>query len=238
MKAALITGGTRGIGLGIAQRLHADGYQLALLYRHDEAAARAAEVALPGAVTFAVDVGDSEAACAAATELEKKLGMRFTVLINNAGHTADGLLMMQKWDEAERLLQVHLHGAIALSRQVLRGMIAARGGNIINVISPAAFVGRAGQSVYAAAKGGLWAFTRALSQEVGRFGIRVNAISPGIIDTDLVRALPEALQKELLSEVPLGRLGSVAEVAAAVALVLRASYMTGAVVSVDGGITA
>lgn len=236
MTAALITGGTRGIGLGIATRLAADGYRLGLLYaRDDEAAARAA-VRLPGAVIARVDVADSAATIAQVAVLEAQLGERFTVLVNNAGHTADGLLMMQKPEDIERLLQVHLHAVIMLSRHVLRGMIASRGGHIVNIISPSALMGRAGQSVYAAAKGGVLAFTRALAQEVGRFGIRVNALSPGIIDTELVQSLPEALRAELLAQVPAGRMGTVDEVAAAVALLLRATYMTGTLIAVDGGL--
>ena len=238
MSAALVTGGTRGIGLGIAKRLHRDGYKIGLLYREDEAAARAAADALPGAVVMRADVADIEVTTATATALEQKLGERFTVLVNNAGHTHDGLLMMQKWDDIERLLAVHLHAAIALSRHLLKGMIAEKKGTIVNIISPSAFIGRAGQSVYAAAKGGLWAFTRTLAQEVGRFGIRVNAVSPGLIDTDLLRSLPDALQNELLGQVLLGRLGTTEEVAAAVALLIRVSYMTGALISVDGGLTA
>ena len=236
MSAALITGGTRGIGLGIATRLAADGYKLGLLYARDEtAAARAAEL-LPGAAIAKADVADTAGVLAAVASLEAQLGERFTVLVNNAGHTADGLLMMQKPEDIERLLQVHLHAVIMLSRQLLRGMIAQRGGHIVNIISPAALMGRAGQSVYAAAKGGVLAFTRALAQEVGRFGVRVNALSPGIIDTELVRNLPERLRAELLTQVPAGRMGTVAEVAAGVALLLRASYMTGTLIAVDGGL--
>jgi len=124
-----------------------------------------------------------------------------------------------------------------LCRHLLRGMIAQRGGHIVNIISPSALVGRAGQSVYAAAKGGVLSFTRALAQEVGRFGVRVNALSPGIIDTELVRQLPDSLRADLLASVPAGRMGTGAEVASAVALLLRATYMTGTMIAVDGGLT-
>ncbi len=237
---ALITGGTRGIGLGIAARFARDGHSLGLIYERNAEAAEATRTSLVAhgveVATARADVADQNAVNDAVKSLEAELGGRFDVLVNNAGSVDDTLFLFASEERIRRTLDVHLLGAMHATRAVLKGMIAKRSGNIINVISPSAVRGRAGQSGYASAKGALLAWTKTLAQELGPSGIRVNALCPGLIDTDLVRGLPEGTRQGLLERVSMGRLGKPEEVAACAALLLRATYMHGAVLSVDGGL--
>lgn len=235
---ALISGGTRGIGFAIAERFVQGGMSVGLLFQKDAQAAERARLALGDKVAvLACDVADSAQCDAAVKTLSEQLGGRFDVLVNNAGMVDDALFLFSDAQRLRRLMDVHLFGAMHLVRATLKGMIAKRHGAIINVISPSAFGGRPGQTGYAAAKAALLAFSKTLAQEVGPSGVRVNALSPGLIDTELVRALPEAVRADLLSRIPMGRIGTPAEVASAAALILRADYMHGAVLAVDGGLT-
>jgi NAD(P)-dependent dehydrogenase (short-subunit alcohol dehydrogenase family) len=240
MSVALVTGGTRGIGLGIAERLVKDGCAVGLIYQNNQDAAEAARATLGkdgGKVAIAkVDVRHAADVAAAVKALESELGARFTTVVNNAGAVDDALFLFASDERIRHTMDVHLFGAMNATRAVLKGMIAKRAGNIINVISPSAFRGRAGQSAYSAAKGALLSWTKTLAQELGASGIRVNALCPGLIDTDIVKALPENVKSGLLDRVSMGRLGLPEEVAACAAFLLRATYMHGAVLSVDGGL--
>jgi 3-oxoacyl-[acyl-carrier protein] reductase len=159
------------------------------------------------------------------------------VVVNNAAVSHDGLLMMLPESAWDRVLAVDLKGAFLCCRAALRGMIAGRWGRIVNVVSPAAFFGKEGASSYAAAKGGLVALTKSLAREVARYGITVNAVSPGLVDTQLIAETGE--RRDLERQIPLGRLGEPEEIAAVIAFLASpaASYLTGTTVHVDGGLT-
>jgi len=238
---ALVTGGTRGIGLAIAKRLAGEGATLGLLYARDHEAATAAvaEIASVGgqAKVLACDLNDLAAIPQAAAQLEKECGGKFSLLVNNAGFIDDRFLLFSDDAHLEQILNVNLKAAISLCRYCSKAMIAKKQGVMVNVISPAAQRGRPGQTAYAAAKGGLLSFTKTLAAELGPLGIRVNALSPGIIDTDLVASLPENVRNDLINRVPMRRMGHVHEVAAACMLLIRATYMSGTVLAVDGGLT-
>ncbi len=228
---ALVTGGTKGIGLSIAKRLLADGYKVVSLYHRDEAAA--AEARASGIEPVRCDVTSGSEVDAL---FESQSG--FTVLVHAAGFTRDKLLMMMPESDFDDVIAVHLKAAFLVARRVIRHMIGERQGRIIFVISPSALRGRPGQTNYAAAKAGLTGMARSLAQEVGRFSITVNCISAGLVNTGLTEAIPAETKQELLASIPLGRMGRPEEIAAAASWLCRsgANYVTGQVLGVDGGI--
>jgi 3-oxoacyl-[acyl-carrier protein] reductase len=244
-RRVLVTGGSRGIGAATALAFAQAGARVGFNYarEEDEAEAAATLTALrqAGATAHAAraDVSDGEAVTRMVDEMKGALGGAPEVLVNNAAVTHDGLLMMLPEAAWDRVLEVNLKGAYLYARAVLRGMIAARAGRIVNVVSPAAFFGKEGASNYAAAKGGLVALTKSLAREVARFGITVNAISPGIVATQLVSDMSEAARKDVERQVPLGRFGRPEEIAAAVLFLAseHAGYLTGTTLHVDGGLT-
>jgi 3-oxoacyl-[acyl-carrier protein] reductase len=242
-KRVLVTGGTRGIGRATALAFAEAGAAVVVDYARaaDDAAATLAALRATGAAAHAVqaDVGDPAAVERLFAEVRTALGGPPDVLINNAAVTHDGLLMMLSEDAWDRVLTVDLKGAYLCCRAALRGMIAARWGRIVNVVSPAAFLGHEGASNYAAAKGGLVALTKSLAREVARFGITVNAVSPGLVETELVAGVTPERRAEMTRQIPLGRSGTPAEVAAAILFFASpaASYVTGTTLHVDGGLT-
>ncbi len=234
-KIALVTGASRGIGRAVAERLAAGGAKVIVNYAANDEAARATAQTVGGELAK-FDVADS-AACAKAIEDIVARHGRIDILVNNAGIAIDALAVRVKDDDWRRQLAVNLDGAFFLCRAAARPMMKQKGGAIVNLTSVVGEAGNPGQAAYAASKAGLIGLTKSLAQELASRAIRVNAVSPGFIETDMTARLPEAARAKLLDAVPLGRLGSAGEVAEAVAFLCsdRASYITGAVLKVNGG---
>ncbi len=218
---ALVTGGTRGIGAAIAERLEADGWKVARLGRTS------------GDVQ--ADVGDAEQVKAAFDDVRERFGP-ILVLVNNAGVRHDGLAIRMPADEWQSVVDTNLSGAFHCTRRALDDMLSARWGRIVNVSSVLAERANAGQANYVAAKAGLLGFTRTVAREMARKGVTVNAVTPGVIETDMTADLSDGLAKA----VPAGRVGRPEEVAAAVAFLVseEAAYVNGATLSVDGALGA
>jgi len=240
-KVALVTGASRGIGRAIAVRLARGGATVALNYAGNEAAAKEAydlvlAAGAPKAKLLRFDVADPAACTKAVEEVVGELG-GLHVLVNNAGISIDGLLMRLKDDDWNRQLQVNLTGAFNLMRAASRPMMKARGGAIVNVSSVVGEMGNAGQAAYAATKAGLLGLTKSVARELASRSIRVNAVTPGYIDTDMTAALPEAAKNKMKELIPLERLGAAEDVANAVAWLAsdEAAYVTGEVLKVNGG---
>jgi 3-oxoacyl-[acyl-carrier protein] reductase len=241
-KRALVTGASRGIGRAVAEILGAAGARVAINYARSGAEAEEAAAGVR-ALGAEVEVVQADVADPAAVEtLFARLGEIWggvDVVVNNAAITHDGFVMLMSvgaWDE---VLGVDLRGAFLCTRQALRPMIRARWGRIVNVISPAGLFGKEGAANYAAAKGGLLSLTKSLAREVGRYGITVNAVCPGLIDTRMIAGLPAEERARFERQIALGRLGEPREVAEAVRFLASpaASYITGATLVVDGGLT-
>jgi 3-oxoacyl-[acyl-carrier protein] reductase len=240
-KTALVTGASRGIGRAIAVALARGGAKVALNYAGNEAAAAEAlklvqEAGAPQAKLYRFDVADP-AACAAAVEaVVADLGA-LDVLVNNAGIALDQLVMRMKDDDWNRSLQVNLTGNFNLIRAVARPMMKAKRGAIVNVTSVIGEMGNAGQAAYAAAKAGQIGLTKSVARELASRNIRVNAVAPGYVETDMTSGLPEAAKTKMMELIPLARLGTAEDVANAVAFLAsdQASYVTGEVLRVNGG---
>jgi 3-oxoacyl-[acyl-carrier protein] reductase len=237
-KIALVTGASRGIGRAIAKRLHEQGATVVAAARGDHAREVVEEMTAAGGSAEAVtlDVTDAAAIEKLPGELVARYG-RLDIVVSNAGITRDQLLMRMKRDDWDAVLATNLTATFLLAQAAMRPMVKQRGGRIIAVGSIVGQTGSPGQTNYAASKAGMIGFAKALAREVASRGITVNVIAPGMIDTDMTRALTEKAKVELLSQIPLGRLGSTDDVAAAACFLAsdEAAYITGHVLAVNGG---
>ena len=234
---ALVTGATRGIGAAIADRLARDGARVIGTATTAEGAARiSATLSALGGRGAVLDVVKPDSIEAVLEDIEAKEGA-VGILCNNAGITRDTLLLRMKEEDWDAVLDTNLASVFRLSKAVLRGMMKARKGRIVSITSVVGLTGNPGQANYAAAKAGIIGFTKSLAREVGSRGITVNAIAPGFIDTDMTRALAEAQRAALNTQIPLGRLGQPADIAAAVAFLCSpdGAYITGETLHVNGG---
>src|SRR5450631_3289369 len=234
---ALVTGASRGIGAAIAARLAGDGARVIGTATTEAGAMRIGEsLARSGGRGAVLDVASQPSIDALVGDIEAKEGA-ISILCNNAGITRDMLLLRMKSDDWDAVMQTNLASVFRLSKAVLRGMMKARKGRIISIASIVGLTGNPGQANYAAAKAGIIGFTKSLAREVGSRGITANVVAPGFIDTDMTRALNEAQRTGLSAQVPLGRLGQPADIAAAVAFLssAEAAYITGETLHVNGG---
>jgi 3-oxoacyl-[acyl-carrier protein] reductase len=236
-KIALVTGASRGIGAAIAQRLSLEGARvIGTATTADGAAHIGEQLKGQGGRGVVLDVSNQESIDAAISDIEAREGA-VGILCNNAGITRDTLLLRMKQEDWDAVLQTNLASVFRLSKAVLRGMMKAREGRIINITSVVALTGNPGQVNYAASKAGIIGFTKSLAREVGSRGITVNCVAPGFIDTDMTRSLSDAQRETLNGQIPLGRLGQPADIAAAVAFLSAdgGAYITGETLHVNGG---
>ena len=236
-KVVLVTGASRGIGAAIADLLAARGAKV-VGTATTEAGAQAitARMAALGGIGKVLDVTDSAAVDAVIEDIGKSIGP-ISVLVNNAGITRDQILMRMKDEDWNIILDTNLSSVSRTSKAVMRGMMKARKGRIINIASVIGLTGNAGQANYAAAKAGIIAFSKSLAKETGSRGITVNVVAPGFIQTDMTDTLPEEAKQALMGQIALGRLGSPSDIAEAVAFLAgpAAAYITGETLNVNGG---
>ena len=242
-KVAVVSGGSRGIGRACAHALAAAGWTVAVGYRTREADAKEALEALesagtPGMAVF-LDVTDESSVQEAFRRVSDEAGP-VTGLVNNAGYSRDGLLLKYSMEEYERTMSTNLRGSFLCARAALRSMLRERWGRIVNMSSAVALHGNAGQTVYAATKSGLIGMTRSLAREVGGKGITVNALCPGLLETEMTSHLNDESRAYYLDQTPARRPATLEEVAAVVRFLMteEASYVNGAAIPVDGGLTA
>lgn len=228
-RVALVTGGNRGIGFAIAERLLADGFAVAVTARSGEGPA--------GALTVRADVTDSASLDAAFSEVEQQLGP-VEIVVANAGITKDTLLLRMNEEDFDSVVNTNLGGTFRVVKRAAKGMIRARHGRVILISSVVGLYGSAGQINYSASKSALVGFARSLTRELGGRGITANVVAPGFIETDMTAELPEDLQAQYKASIPAGRFAQPSEVAAAVAWLASddAAYISGAVIPVDGGL--
>jgi 3-oxoacyl-[acyl-carrier protein] reductase len=239
-QVAVVTGSGRGIGHAIAVRLAKEGARVASVSRTEANAQKTADeinaARADAAKAYAVDVADQAAVQKAAAQIFEDFG-RVDILVNNAGVTRDGLSMRMSMEDWDTVLNTNLKGAFNFIQAVMRPMIKQRSGRIINISSIAGLIGNAGQANYAASKAGLIGLTKTLARELASRGITVNAVAPGLIETDMTTVLSEEIRQNILKNVPLGKLGEPEDIAGAVAYLAsaEAKYITGQVLTVDGG---
>jgi acetoacetyl-CoA reductase len=234
-RVAVVTGGTRGIGLAIAVALKKAGYKVAVNFAGNDDAAKKC-TAETGIAAYKFDVSDFKQCEAAAKQIAADLGP-IDILVNNAGITRDGTIHRMTFEQWNAVIQTNLTSCFNMSRCVIDGMRERNFGRIVNIGSINGQAGQYGQVNYAAAKSGIHGFTKALAQEGAAKGITVNAIAPGYIDTDMVRAVPEEVLKKIVARVPVGRLGRADEIARGVLFLVAddAGFITGSTLSINGG---
>ena len=235
-RVALVTGSTRGIGRSIAETLAECGAKVAVVGRDQGKAQEAAAALSPDAKGFACDVADVPSVTKLVEDVEKAFGS-VDILVNNAGLTRDNILLRLKDDDWDAVLDANLRGAFASIRAATRGMMKRRWGRIINIASVVGIIGNKGQANYAASKAGLIGLTKSVAKEFASRNILVNAVAPGFIETDMTAAMTPEARTALSQQIPLERLGKPADIAATVAFLAseHASYITGQVLVVDGG---
>ncbi|MDC9728148.1 MAG: 3-oxoacyl-ACP reductase FabG [Methyloprofundus sp.] len=235
-KVALVTGASRGIGRAIAEKLVEDGFFVVGTATSDKGGEAISTYLAEGGKGMKLNVADPDSIAEVLKAIADEYGVP-AVLVNNAGITRDNLLMRMKDDEWDDIINTNLTSIFRMSKAVLRGMMKARTGRIINIASVVGSTGNAGQANYAAAKAGMLGFTKSMAKEVGSRGITVNSVAPGFIDTDMTNELSEDIKATLLAGIPLARLGDAKEIANAVAFLASegASYITGETLHVNGG---
>lgn len=234
-RIAIVTGGTRGIGAAISQKLQAIGMTVVANYAGNAEKAKAFEAAT-GIRTYQWDVGDHAACLAGCAQVEAEIGP-IDVLVNNAGITRDATLLKMTYEMWDEVMRINLGGCFNMAKAVFPGMRERGWGRIVNIGSINGQGGQYGQVNYAAAKSGIHGFTKALAQEGAKFGVTVNALAPGYIDTDMVAAVPEDVLAKIVAKVPVGRLGQADEIARGVAFLCGedAGFVTGSTLSINGG---
>lgn len=238
-RVALVTGGARGIGKAISEHLHEAGAQIAVCdVNLDGSQALATELSRKGALSrgYLCDVSSAQSADACMEQIVKDFG-RLDVLVNNAGITRDGLVLRMTDDQWQKVIQVNLTGTFNMTRAAAKVMLKARRGAIVNMASVVGVMGNAGQANYSASKAGVIGLTMTTAREFASRGVRVNAVAPGFIATDMTAVLTDEQKAKLIQNVPLGRLGSPEDVAKAVRFLVsdEAAYITGQVVNICGG---
>lgn len=234
-RVAVVTGGTRGIGGGISEALAAAGYQVGANYfgSPDRAKEFQDRTGIP---TFRFDVGDFEASREGVKRIEQEIGP-VEILINNAGITRDTTLHRMSYDQWDEVMRTNLTSCFNMCRHVIEGMRERKFGRIVNIGSVNGQAGQYGQVNYAAAKSGIHGFTKALAQEGAKVNVTVNAVAPGYVNTDMVRAVPEKVLEKIIERIPVGRLGEPDDIVRAVLFLVAdsADFVTGSTVSVNGG---
>lgn len=239
-KNALVTGGSRGIGKAIAVELAKNGVNVAITFVNNEDLAERTvdEIKKHGVRALAVraDVSREEDVLNMAKTVKENLGS-IDILVNNAGITRDNLLMRMDTEDWDKVIDTNLKGTYLCTKSVIRDMIKKKSGKIINIASVAGVAGNFGQTNYSASKAGIIGFTKSLAKEVASRGINVNAVAPGLIETDMTLALKEDIKNSLVKNIPMGRLGTVQDIANIVVFLAseKSDYITGQVINVDGG---
>lgn len=240
-RLAVVTGGTRGIGRAISERLAADGCDVALIYAGNEAAAAETVAAVEAlgrrARAWRCDVASAEETAAVCKEIVDEMGP-VTVLVNDAGIVRDNLIGRITEEDFDRVLDVNLKGAFNMVKALYRNFLRSKGGRIVNVTSVVGIMGNAGQANYAASKAGLIGLTKSVARELAKRGVTCNAVAPGFIETEMTDALSDEIRASYDASIPLGRMGAPEDVAALVSFLAseQAGYITGEVVRVDGGL--
>jgi acetoacetyl-CoA reductase len=234
-KVAVVTGGTRGIGEAISLALKEKGLTVVANYGGNDEKAKAFSEK-HGIAAYKWDVGDHEACIANCARIDEEVGP-IDIVVNNAGVTRDGVLHKMTFDDWNEVMRINLGGCFNMAKATFPGMRSRKWGRIVNIGSINGQAGQYGQVNYAAAKSGIHGFTKALAQEGAKFGVTVNAIAPGYIDTDMVAAVPEQVLEKIVARIPVGRLGHAGEIARGVAFLCddEAAFITGSTLSINGG---
>jgi 3-oxoacyl-[acyl-carrier protein] reductase len=235
-KVALVTGASRGIGAACAEALGQHGFTVAIHYRGSDEKARALAERIPGSRPFKADLSDPTACQELIKNVVSELGP-INTLVNNAGISIDQILPFAKPEDFETLINTNLKPVFLLSKLAAKGMIRAKDGRIINIASVVGYTGNAGQSMYAATKGAITAFTKSIAQDLAQFGILCNCVAPGFIRTDMTEALPDQAKEAIMAKIPMKKFGEPTDVAEAVAFLAGSGskYITGSTIHVNGG---